>query len=101
MRAQKRARHHNVVFQSGLNEDLAATALWGTQQAELRGARANTTACRHVVRQGPGVDRTGDVFRHANFAGSSRNGGVLALMGDDHTAESSTTRTSPNSISST
>ena len=41
--------------------------------------------------KGPGVDRTGDVFRHANFAGSSKNGGVLALMGDDHTAESSTT----------
>ena len=41
--------------------------------------------------KGPGVDRTGDVFRHANFAGSSKHGGVLALMGDDHTAESSTT----------
>ena len=51
--------------------------------------------------KGPGVDRSGDVFRHANMAGTSPHGGVLALMGDDHTAESSTTRTSPSSPSST
>src|SRR4029453_2839233 len=81
----------DVVFQAGLNEDLAATALWGTQQAELRGEGKFDGVFGMWYGKGPGVDRCGDVFRHANFAGSSKNGGVLALMGDDHTAESSTT----------
>ena len=75
----------------GINEDLAATALWGTQQAELRGEGKFDGVFGMWYGKGPGVDRTGDVFRHANFAGSSKHGGVLALMGDDHTAESSTT----------
>jgi indolepyruvate ferredoxin oxidoreductase len=74
-----------------LNEDLAATALWGTQAAELRGEGKFDGVFGIWYGKGPGVDRTGDVFRHANFAGSSKHGGVLALMGDDHTAESSTT----------
>jgi indolepyruvate ferredoxin oxidoreductase len=91
MRAQSALDRHNVVFQTGLNEDLAATALWGTQQAELRGEGKYDGVFGMWYGKGPGVDRTGDVFRHANFAGSSKNGGVLALMGDDHTAESSTT----------
>jgi indolepyruvate ferredoxin oxidoreductase len=91
MRARKTLDRHNVLFQSGLNEDLAATALWGTQQAELRGEGKYDGVFGMWYGKGPGVDRTGDVFRHANFAGSSRNGGVVALMGDDHTAESSTT----------
>src|ERR1043166_5296526 len=81
----------NVLFQGGVNEDLAATALWGSQQAELRGEGKYDGVFGMWYGKGPGVDRTGDVFRHANFAGSSKNGGVLALMGDDHTAESSTT----------
>ena len=79
------------MFQPGLNEDLAATALWGTQQAELRGEGKYDGVFGIWYGKGPGVDRTGDVFRHANFAGTSKHGGVLALMGDDHTAESSTT----------
>jgi indolepyruvate ferredoxin oxidoreductase len=81
---------HNIVFQPGLNEDLAATALWGAQQAELRGEGKYDGVFGIWYGKGPGVDRSGDVFRHANHAGTSRNGGVLALMGDDHTCESST-----------
>ena len=90
-RAQARLRAADVLFQAGINEELAATALWGTQQAELRREGKFDGVFGIWYGKGPGVDRTGDVFRHANFAGSSRHGGVLALMGDDHTAESSTT----------
>jgi len=88
------ARHlvaADVKFQAGINEDLAATSLWGSQQAELRGEGRFDGVFGLWYGKGPGVDRTGDVFRHANFAGTSKHGGVLALMGDDHTAESSTT----------
>src|SRR5579884_1074054 len=81
----------DVRFQCGLNEDLAATAVWGSQQAELRGEGKYDGVFAMWYGKGPGVDRTGDVFRHANLAGTSKYGGVLALMGDDHTAESSTT----------
>ncbi len=81
----------DVVFQAAINEDLAATALWGSQQAELRGEGKYDGVFGIWYGKGPGVDRSGDVFRHANFAGTSKHGGVLALMGDDHTAESSTT----------
>ncbi len=91
---QRAAIHLNksdILFHPGINEDLAATALWGTQQAELRGEGKFDGVFGMWYGKGPGVDRTGDVFRHANFSGTSRYGGVLALMGDDHTAESSTT----------
>ena len=81
----------DIKFQPGINEELAATALWGTQQAELRGEGKFDGVFGLWYGKGPGVDRSGDVFRHANLAGSSKHGGVLALMGDDHTAESSTT----------
>jgi indolepyruvate ferredoxin oxidoreductase len=81
----------DIVFEPGLNEDLAATALWGTQQAELRGEGRFDGVFGMWYGKGPGVDRCGDVFRHANFAGTSPNGGVLVVMGDDHTGESSTT----------
>jgi len=80
-----------VKFQPGLNEDLAATALWGTQQAELRGEGKHDGVFGLFYAKGPGVDRSGDVFRHTNFAGTSPHGGVLVAMGDDHTGESSTT----------
>ena len=90
-RAAALLQPNDVVFQPGINEDLAATALWGTQQAELRGEGKYDGVFGIWYGKGPGVDRTGDVFRHANFAGTSKHGGVLALMGDDHTAESSTT----------
>jgi indolepyruvate ferredoxin oxidoreductase len=91
MRARGFLEKSDVRFQGGINEDLAATAVWGSQQAELRGEGKFDGVFAMWYGKGPGVDRTGDVFRHANFAGSSKHGGVLALMGDDHTAESSTT----------
>jgi len=81
----------DVLFQAGLNEDLAATALWGAQQAELRGEGKFDGVFGLWYGKGPGVDRSGDVFRHANMAGTSPNGGVLLALGDDHTGESSTT----------
>ena len=80
----------NVRFHAAVNEDMAATALWGTQQAEMRGEGRHDGVFGVWYGKGPGVDRTGDVFRHANMAGTSRHGGVLVLMGDDHGAESST-----------
>jgi indolepyruvate ferredoxin oxidoreductase len=91
LRAKRFLEKSDVRFQGGINEDLAATAVWGSQQAELRGEGKFDGVFAMWYGKGPGVDRTGDVFRHANFAGSSKHGGVLALMGDDHTAESSTT----------
>jgi indolepyruvate ferredoxin oxidoreductase len=81
----------DIVFQPGLNEDLAATAVWGSQQAELRGEGRYDGVFGIWYGKGPGVDRSGDALRHANFDGTSPNGGVIALMGDDHTCESSTT----------
>jgi len=91
MRAARQLTAADIKFQPGLNEELAATALWGTQQAELRGEGKFDGVFGMWYGKGPGVDRTGDAFRHANLAGSSKHGGVIALMGDDHTAESSTT----------
>ncbi len=91
MRAARQLGAADIKFQPGLNEELAATALWGTQQAELRGEGKFDGVFGMWYGKGPGVDRTGDAFRHANLAGSSKHGGVIALMGDDHTAESSTT----------
>ena len=89
-KAKRELEGADIVFQPGLNEELAATACWGSQQAELMGEGKYDGVFSVWYGKGPGVDRTGDVFRHANLAGSSRHGGVLALMGDDHTAESST-----------
>lgn len=90
-RERERLSKENLIFQAGINEDLAATALWGTQQAEMRGEGRFDGVFGIWYGKGPGVDRSGDVLRHANLAGTSPNGGVIALMGDDHTAESSTT----------
>ena len=89
-RAGKYIDAAQVKFEPGINEDLAATALWGSQQAEMRGEGAYDGVFGVWYGKGPGVDRSGDVFRHANSAGTSEHGGVLALMGDDHGAESST-----------
>lgn len=80
-----------IRFHAGLNEDLAATAIWGTQQAELRGEGRYAGVFGLWYGKGPGVDRSGDVLRHANLAGTSAMGGVLVAAGDDHTCESSTT----------
>ncbi|MCP5037048.1 MAG: indolepyruvate ferredoxin oxidoreductase family protein [Rhodobacteraceae bacterium] len=90
-RAQKQLSASDVLFQPGLNEDLAATALWGSQQAELRGEGTHDGVFGLWYGKGPGVDRSGDVMRHANMAGTSKNGGVVMALGDDHTGESSTT----------
>ena len=90
LRAKGASSAIHIKFMAGLNEDLAATALWGSQQAELRGEGKYDGVFGVWYGKGPGVDRTGDVFRHANHAGTSKHGGVLALMGDDHTCESST-----------
>ncbi len=79
-----------IRFHEGLNEDLAATAIWGTQQAELRGEGRQDGVFALWYGKGPGVDRSGDVMRHANMAGTSPHGGVIMAMGDDHTGESST-----------
>ncbi len=89
-KAEKLLAGYNVKFQPGLNEDLAATALWGSQQAELRGEGKYDGVFGLWYGKGPGVDRSGDVMRHANMAGTSAQGGVLMAMGDDHTGESST-----------
>jgi indolepyruvate ferredoxin oxidoreductase len=91
LRAKKVLTGRDILFEPGLNEDLAATALWGAQQAEMRGEGRFDGVFGLWYGKGPGVDRSGDVFRHVNLAGTSRFGGVLALMGDDHTAESSST----------
>ena len=89
--AAKHLEAHSIVFQPGVNEDLAATALWGTQQLGFHGEPKYHGVFGVWYGKGPGVDRTGDVFRHGNLAGTHPNGGVLVLMGDDHTCESSTT----------
>ena len=90
-RAKTHLDRHHVVFQPGVNEDVAATACWGTQQAGLDGEGAYDGVFCLWYGKGPGVDRSGDVLRHANLAGTSKLGGVVALLGDDHACESSTT----------
>ncbi|MDR3510983.1 MAG: indolepyruvate ferredoxin oxidoreductase family protein [Caulobacteraceae bacterium] len=82
---------HHIRFQPGLNEDLAATAVWGSQQAHLiEGARYDGVFALWYGK-GPGLDRSGDALKHGSYAGASALGGVLVLAGDDHGAKSSTT----------
>ncbi|MES2128040.1 MAG: indolepyruvate ferredoxin oxidoreductase family protein [Pseudomonadota bacterium] len=94
MTAQKAKKHldaHHVKFHPGMNEDLAATAVWGTQQTNLFQDAKYDGVFSMWYGKGPGVDRCGDVFKHANNAGSAKHGGVLVLAGDDHAAKSSST----------
>ncbi|MBL8555887.1 MAG: indolepyruvate ferredoxin oxidoreductase family protein [Phenylobacterium sp.] len=89
-RAGKYLKAAEVVFKEGLNEDLAATAVWGSQQANLFPQARYDGVFGMWYGKAPGVDRTGDAFKHANFAGVWPKGGVLAVAGDDHTCKSST-----------
>jgi len=88
--AKKILEPQHIVFQPGVNEDLAATAVWGTQQLNLFPGAKYDGVFGMWYGKGPGVDRCGDVFRHANAAGTSAHGGVLVVAGDDHNAKSST-----------
>ncbi len=88
--AKKHLEAHDIRFQPGLNEDLAATAIWGTQQAGLSGEAKVDGIFAYWYGKGPGLDRAADAFKHANSAGTARHGGVLVLAGDDHGARSST-----------
>ena len=81
----------DIVFQPGVNEELGATAVWGTQQLDLYpGSKRFDGVFGIWYGKGPGVDRCSDVFKHANLAGTAKHGGVIALAGDDHIAKSST-----------
>ncbi|MEY3273697.1 MAG: hypothetical protein RLZZ341_2603, partial [Pseudomonadota bacterium] len=89
--ARKHLAQHHVVFQPGVNEELGATAVWGTQQLDLYPQTKKYDGVFGIwYGKGPGVDRCSDVFKHANMAGTSRHGGVIAIAGDDHVAKSST-----------
>ncbi|MDX2236240.1 MAG: indolepyruvate ferredoxin oxidoreductase family protein [Hyphomonadaceae bacterium] len=89
-RAEKFLKPQNIHFWEGLNEDLGATAVWGAQQVGVFPGAKVDGVFGLWYGKAPGVDRTGDVFKHANFAGSARLGGVLAVAGDDHACKSST-----------
>ena len=89
--AKKHLAAQHVVFQPGVNEELGATAVWGTQQLDLFPEKAKYDGVFGLwYGKGPGVDRCLDVFKHANMAGTSKHGGVIAIAGDDHVAKSST-----------
>ena len=89
--AQKHLHAHHIVFQPGVNEELGATAVWGTQQLDLYPKTNKYDGVFGIwYGKGPGVDRSGDVFKHANMAGTAKHGGVIAIAGDDHISKSST-----------
>jgi indolepyruvate ferredoxin oxidoreductase len=90
--AAKYLKAQNIVFQPGVNEELAATAIWGTQQLGFAPQGSNNFDGVFGIwyGKGPGVDRTSDVFKHANMAGTTAWGGVIAVAGDDHISKSST-----------
>jgi len=89
--AKKHLAQHDIVFQPGVNEELAATAVWGTQQLDIYPDTKKFDGVFGIwYGKGPGVDRCSDVFKHANMAGTARHGGVLAIAGDDHISKSST-----------
>ena len=89
-KAKAHLETHHIKFQPGVNEDLAATSIWGTQQIGMFPGAKYDGVFSMWYGKGPGVDRCGDVFKHANSAGTSKHGGVLVLAGDDHAAKSST-----------
>ena len=89
--AKQHLEEKKIHFQPGVNEDLAATALWGTQQINLFNDSKHDGVFGIWYGKGPGVDRSIDVFKHANLAGTAQHGGVLVFAGDDHVCASSTT----------
>lgn len=89
--AEKHLEEHHIHFQPGVNEDLAATSVWGSQQAQNFGKTKYDGVFGIWYGKGPGVDRSGDALKHGNYSGAGPNGGVLVLAGDDHGAKSSTT----------
>ncbi len=89
-KAKKHLESQKVKFQPGLNEDLGATMVWGSQQTNLFPGAKYDGVFSMWYGKGPGVDRCGDVFKHGNAAGTSKYGGVLALAADDHACRSST-----------
>jgi indolepyruvate ferredoxin oxidoreductase len=89
-REKERLQASHVVFQPGVNEDLAATSVWGTQQFDAFPGPRRDGVFAMWYGKGPGVDRSGDAIRHGNMAGSHRHGGVLLVFGDDHPGKSST-----------
>ncbi|MGV6852203.1 MAG: indolepyruvate ferredoxin oxidoreductase family protein [bacterium] len=89
-RARQHLSENHISFVPGVNEDLAATAVWGSQQVNLWPGAKYDGVFSMWYGKGPGVDRCGDVFKHANAAGTSKHGGVLVLAGDDHACRSST-----------
>jgi len=89
-KARAHLETHHVKFTPGVNEELAATAVWGTQQVGLFAGAKYDGVYAIWYGKGPGVDRCGDVFKHANAAGTARHGGVLLVAGDDHACKSST-----------
>jgi len=89
-KAKKHLSKYHVKFHPGVNEDLAATSVWGTQQVNMFPGAKYDGVFAMWYGKGPGVDRCGDVFKHANLAGTSKHGGVLVVAGDDHAAKSST-----------
>ena len=89
--ARKHLAEQHIVFQPGVNEELGATAVWGTQQLDLYPQEKKVDGVFGIwYGKGPGVDRCSDVFKHANMAGTSKHGGVIAIAGDDHVSKSST-----------
>ncbi|MDO9074216.1 MAG: indolepyruvate ferredoxin oxidoreductase family protein [Rubrivivax sp.] len=89
--AKKHLADKHIVFQPGVNEELGATAVWGTQQLDLYPQSKMYDGVFGIwYGKGPGVDRCSDVFKHANMAGTAKHGGVIAIAGDDHVAKSST-----------
>jgi indolepyruvate ferredoxin oxidoreductase len=89
-KAKDHLREHHIHFVPGVNEELAATAVWGSQQVGLFKGPKYDGVFAMWYGKGPGVDRCGDVFKHANAAGTSKHGGVLLVAGDDHACKSST-----------
>ena len=89
-REQTRLAHQNIRFQPAVNEELAATAVWGSQQVGLFPGATVDGVFGLWYGKAPGLDRACDAIRHANAAGTSPNGGVLLVVGDDHGCKSST-----------